>query len=79
MIRQPVTAENTCEWAVHRFITEGSTLGISPGVHAPRSLTTTLGNQQPFVLQPCPRGEEESLLGYYRQSMGCIDLKVMND
>lgn len=61
------------ERAVHQFYADASDLGVPPGPY-PQSLSTNLGNGQPFVLQRYVPGA-----GLYKQSMGCITLHMFND
>lgn len=56
------------------FVTEASLLGIDPGV-TPRTLKTTLGNRQPFILTET---DEDGNMKYMQQA-GCITLRVWND
>lgn len=56
------------------LVTEASTIGISVGKF-PRFLVTTVGNQQPFVLEYV----DEDLTAHYKQDLGIIRLKVFND
>ena len=68
-----ITAQNAQEVECHRFLAEASELGLPPG-EFPRTIGTTLGNQQPFVL--LRRNEE---VAKYRQELGCLTLDILND
>jgi hypothetical protein len=62
------------ETEVHRFVTEASTLGLSPGSF-PALLETELGNGLPFTRQRTrPDGSV-----IYQQHFGCVQLVVFND
>lgn len=69
-----VDSTNASEYENMRFATEASTLCIPVGSW-PKSLSTKLGNKQPFQLIYADGGEEAT----YRQSLGCLELTVFND
>lgn len=69
-----VNSNETTEVAPHRFVTEASELGLAPG-DWPTSLTTNMGNGQPFILRT--RRADGSAV--YEQRFGCLSLHVLND
>lgn len=58
-----------------RWATDASTLGWAPGTRAARTLPTTLGNGQPFLLQAV----DADGTARYAQALGCVTLTVFND
>jgi hypothetical protein len=71
-----VTSENTepTRGSISRFTAEASELGLPPG-QWPKTLETSLGNGQPFVLFSVHDGGTR----HYEQDKGCITLLVYND
>ena len=70
-----ITSKNVRETDVHQFTAEASDLGWPAG-HFPRTLTTDLGNGQPFTLTRVDDGHGTH---HYAQTFGCITLVVFND
>jgi hypothetical protein len=68
-----ITRDNTTEFKVHEFMVDASDLGLPPGTW-PKTLTTDLGNKQPFI-----RVHVDAVRGRYRQEFGCIELMIWND
>ena len=76
-----LTSDMVTETRFHHFVTEASTLELAPGV-APRTIPTSLGNRQPFVLTGIRKdtlSNEEFVVLKYRQQLGCITLTVFDD
>lgn len=68
-----VNEQNSPEIDHHEHATEASTLQLKPGEWS-ETLTTDLGNKQPFLLMSL--NEERAK---YIQSYGCLILIVFND
>lgn len=77
MVAQVITAGNTtppvglCNFT---FTADASELGLKPG-EWPRTLQTSLGNKQLFVLDKVDKQGSH----LYKQAGGCISLLVFND
>ena len=70
-----VSPLNAFESDLHVWITEASDLGLPVLSHEwPDQLETTLGNGQPFVLS-----RRTAEYAEFRQSLGCLSLRVFND
>lgn len=70
--------QNTTETSPHQFVTEASTLNLAPG-NFPRTLKTNLGNGQPFVYSSREEHDGDLVAVLYRQDLGCLTLRVLND
>jgi hypothetical protein len=66
------------EFEVHKFTAFASDLGLRSG-EWPETITTELGNKQPFVIESQQVADGDLQWVLYRQSCGCITLKVFND
>lgn len=73
-----VNLENSTEVECHRWSTEASDLGLSPG-NWPEQLPTILGNKLPFLRDTKKVRDGDLLWVTYRQALGCISLRVFND
>lgn len=74
-----ITSAHVDALDLHQFISEASALGLRPG-HWPAAFSTSLGNKLPL----CKTHEQRSREGEieyvtYRQSMGCVELRIFND
>lgn len=69
-----ITSQNATECDLHHFVTEASSLMLSPG-QIPHELETTIGNSQPFrIVRVDPDGS-----AHYHQLLGCTRLTILND
>ena len=69
---------NTIEQEVHRFAAEASSLGLHPG-EWPQSISTSLGNSQPFLFSHRVEIDGDLLSVQYTQAFGCVTLNIWND
>ena len=68
-----IDSKNAREHEVHQWSTEASDLRLPPGCW-PGSISTELGNGQPFIFQTF-----DGKCAFYRQALGCLTLKIWND
>jgi hypothetical protein len=73
-----ISFTDVCEYELHKFCTEASSLGLKPG-EWPNSFDTEMGNKQPFIRQQAIMHKGEFAGVAYRQQLGCITLHVLND
>jgi hypothetical protein len=78
-VHKPVSYDLISEIEIHRFVTFASDLGWKPGDWPDRIAIDNLGNKQPFVLLHRETQHGSLLWVDYRQSLGCIQLRVFND
>lgn len=70
---------NCSEFRPHWFSTDASDLGLRPG-QWPEFIRTELGNKHTLVRWTKKLDEEGELLWVtYRQSVGCVLLRIYND
>ena len=72
-----VTYEQCTEYEIHHFVTEASDLGLRGPF--PHSITTDMGNKQPFLVQKVIEKDGDLAAVEYRQEFGCLILCVLND
>lgn len=74
-----IGAQHVTEHAPHHFSADASDLGFRIGIW-PESLKTTLGNKGDLIRDAEPDMQLGDLVSFiYRQSNGCLTLKVYND
>ena len=66
------------EYKVHHFMASASDLGMAPG-EWPETIQTDIGNGQPFLRVAEDVRDEDLVCMIYRQFLGCIDLRILND
>lgn len=73
-----IDRNNAIEHEIHRYIAEASSLGIAPGKW-PKKIQTELGNRQAFILTGFEEEDGDVISASYKQALGCILLKILND
>lgn len=68
-----ITEHNAQPTALYQWSTEASELGLAPG-EWPTVMPTNLGNGQNFYIH-----EVTEYVAVYKQSLGCLTLRVYND